>query len=167
MQNCSPILGILFAHFKNYTCYCSFAQSCLTLCDPKDCSLPGFPVPHRLLEYAQTHVHWVSDAIQPFCPLLSSSPASIFPGIRVFTNEVALRIRWPKCWSFSFSISPSDEYSGLILVDPVLQTDQLRHRVETLLRSYSYSVWEPGSKLRQSGFILQSCLWGQLEHKWT
>ena len=95
-------------------------------------------------------------------PLLLLS--SIFPSIRVFSNELALRIRWPKCWSFSFSISPSNEYSGLILADPILQTDQLRHRVETLLRSYSYSVWEPGPKLRQSGFILQSCLWGQLEH---
>ena len=69
---------------------------------------------HYLLEFAQTHVHWVSDAIQlliPWCPLLLPS---IFPSIRVFSNELALHIRWPKYWSFSFRISPSNEYSGLI-----------------------------------------------------
>ena len=74
----------------------------------------GLPVPHQLLELAQTHVHQVSDAIQPSHPLSSPSLASIFPSIRVFSNESALRIRWPKYWSFSFSISPSNEYSGLI-----------------------------------------------------
>ena len=80
-----------------------------------DCSTPGFPIHHQLLELAQTHVHQVSDAIQPSHPL--SSPLllpSIFPSIRVFYNESVLHIRWPKCWSFSFSISPSSEYSGLI-----------------------------------------------------
>ena len=111
------------------------------------------------------------ESVMPFSHPILCHPLlllpSICPSIRVLSNELALRIRWPKCWSFSFSISPSNEYSGLILVDPILQTDQLRHRVESLLRSYSYSVWEPGSKLRQSGFILQSCLWGQLEHEWT
>ena len=62
----------------------------------------------------QTHVHWVSDAIQPFCPLSSLSPsAPIFPSIRVFSNKSALRVRWPKYWSFSFSNSPSNDYSGL------------------------------------------------------
>ena len=77
-----------------------------------DCSPPGFPVLHYLPELAQTHVHQVSDAVQPTQPLLLSP--STFPGIRVFPNELALCIRWPKYWSFSFSISPSDEYSGLI-----------------------------------------------------
>ena len=78
-----------------------------------DCT--GFPVHHQLLELAQTHVHQVSDAIQPLilcCPLLLLP--SIFPSIMVFSNESALHIRWPKYWSFSFSISPSNEYSGLI-----------------------------------------------------
>ena len=77
--------------------------------------MPGFPVPHCLLEFAQTHVHLVSDAIQPSHPLppLLLLP-SVFPSIRVFSNESALCIRWPKYWSFSFSISPSNEYSGLI-----------------------------------------------------
>ena len=88
----------------------SVTQSCLTLCDPMDCSTPGLPVHHQLL--AQTHVHQVGDAIQPSHPL--SSPSSIFPSIKVFSNESALRIRWPKYWSFLFSISPSNEYSGLI-----------------------------------------------------
>ena len=61
-----------------------------------------------------THVHWVSDVTQPSYPLLPPSPpVSIFPSIRVFSNELALRIKWPKYWSFSFSISPSNEYSGL------------------------------------------------------
>ena len=80
-----------------------------------DCSTPGFPVHHQLPELAQIHVHWVGDPIQPSHPLLSPSPpASIFPSIRVFSNESVLHIRWPKHWSFSFSISPSNEYSGLI-----------------------------------------------------
>ena len=91
------------------------AQSCLTLCDPMDCSKPGFHVHNQLLELSQTHVHWVSDAIQPSYPLLSLLLLlSVFPSIRVFSNESALRSRWPKYWSFSFSISPSNEYAGLI-----------------------------------------------------
>ena len=78
-------------------------------------STPGLPVHHQLLEPTQTHVHRVGDAIQPSHPLPSPyPPASIFPSIRVFSNESALRIRWPKYWSFSFSISPSSEHSGLI-----------------------------------------------------
>ena len=88
-------------------------QSCPTLCDPMDCSTAGFPVHHQLLELAQTHVHQIGDAIQPSYPLSSPSP-SIFLSIRVFSNESVLHIRWPKYWSFSFSISPPNEYSGLI-----------------------------------------------------
>ena len=94
---------------------CSVAQSCLTLCDPMDWSMPGFLVLYHLPELAQTHVHGVSDLtnhLVPCCPLLFLP--SIFPSNRVFSNESALHIRWPKCWSFSFSISPSNEYSGLI-----------------------------------------------------
>ena len=72
-----------------------------------DCSTPGFPVLHCLLEFAQTHIHWAGDAIQPF-----QSSVSVFPSIRVFSNELTLCIRWPKYWSFS--ISPSSEYWGLI-----------------------------------------------------
>ena len=93
---------------------CSVTHSCPTLCDPMDCSTPSFPVHHHLLELAQTHVHWVSDAIQLYHPMSSPSPASIFPRIRVFSNESAFRNRWPKYWRFSLSISPSNKYSGLI-----------------------------------------------------
>ena len=95
--------------------FSSVAQLCPALCNPMDCSTPVFPVHYQFLELAQTHVHPVSDASNHFtlcCPLLLLP--SIFPSIRVFSNESVLRIRWPKYWSFSFSISPSNEYSGLI-----------------------------------------------------
>ena len=83
--------------------------------DCMDCSTPGFPVLCYLLEFAQTHVHWVSDAIQPSHPLSSPSPPALnLSRIRVFSNDSALRIRWPKYWSFSFNISPSNEHPGLI-----------------------------------------------------
>ena len=97
--------------------FSSVTQLCPTLCDPMDCSTPGFPVHHQLQEPTQTHVHRVGDAIQPHPLILSHSllfPPSIFPSIRVFSNESVLHIRWPKYWSFSFSISLSNEYSGLI-----------------------------------------------------
>ena len=85
------------------------------LCDPMDCSTPGFPVHHQLPEFTQTHAHWVSAAIQPSHPLSSPSP----PAFRLsqhqgLSNKSVLLIRWPKYWSFSFKISPSNEYSGLI-----------------------------------------------------
>ena len=98
----------------------SVAQSCPTLCSPMDCSTPCLPVHHQLPEYTQTHVHQVGDAIQPvmpsshlilYCPLLLPS---IFSSIRVFSNESVVCIRWSKCWTFSFSISPSNEHPGLI-----------------------------------------------------
>ena len=93
----------------------SAAQSCPTLCDPMNCSMPGLPVHHQLLEFTQTHVHRVGDAIQPSHPLLSPSPPAPNPShIRVFSNESTLRTRWPKYWSFSFSIIPSKQIPGLI-----------------------------------------------------
>ena len=95
--------------------FSSVAQSCPTLCDPTNCSMPGLPVHHQLQESTQTHVHWVGDAIQPSHPLLSPFfLPSNFPSIRVFSNESTLRIRWPKYWSFRFNISPSNEHLGLI-----------------------------------------------------
>ena len=101
----------MFPHIQ----FSSGAQSCLTLCNPMNCSRPGLPVHHQLPEFTQTHVHRVSDAIQPSHPLSSLLLlSSIFPSIRVFSKESVLCIRWPKCWSFSFSISPSNEHSGLI-----------------------------------------------------
>ena len=88
-----------------------FSQSCPTLSDPMDCSMPGFPVHHQLPELIQTHVHPVGDAIQPSPPLSAPSPPA-FSLSQVFSSELALHSRWPKYWSFSFS--PSSEYSGLI-----------------------------------------------------
>ena len=80
-----------------------------------DCSTPGLPVHHQLPEFTQTHLYWVRDAIQPSHPLLSLLLlSSVFLNIRVFPNESVLCIRWPKYWSFCVSISPSNEYSGLI-----------------------------------------------------
>ena len=79
-----------------------------------DCSMPGLPVHHQLLEFTQSHVHWVCDAIQPSHLLSPFLLPSIFLSIRIFSDELALYIRWPKYWSFSLSISPSNEYSGLI-----------------------------------------------------
>ena len=112
--------GHLGSHAPQYlphlsTQFSSVAQSGLTLYDPMDCSTPGPPVHHQLPELVQTHVHRVGDTPNHLifcCPLLLLP--SIFPSIRVFSNESVLRIRWPKYWSFSFSISPSNEYSGLI-----------------------------------------------------
>ena len=78
-------------------------------------STPGLPVHHQLLEFTQTHVHRVSDAIQPSHPLLSSSPPAPNPSQHQgFSNESTLHMRWPKDWSFSFTISPSNEHPGLI-----------------------------------------------------
>ena len=81
-----------------------------------DCSTPGFSINHQFLELAQIHVHRVSDAIQPSHPLSSPSPAFKLTQLRVLSNESALHVRWTKYWSFSFSfsISPSNEDSGLI-----------------------------------------------------
>ena len=109
--------------------FSSVAQSCLTLCNPMNRSMPGLPVHHQVPESTQTHVHQVSDAIQPSHPLSCPSPPalshlilccpllllpSIFPSIRVFSSESALRIRWPKYWSFSFKITSSNEHPRLI-----------------------------------------------------
>ena len=90
-------------------------QSCPTLCDPMDHSMPGLPVHHQLLEFTQT---LSVELVMPskhliLCPPLLLLP-SIFASIRVFSNESALHIRWPKYWSFSFSINPSSEHPGLI-----------------------------------------------------
>ena len=95
----------------------SVAQSCPTLCNPMNHSTPGLPVHHQLPESTQSHVHQVDDAIQPSHPLSSPSPPALnlsqHQGL-FFSNESALRIRWPKYWSFSLNISPSKEHPGLI-----------------------------------------------------
>ena len=91
--------------------FSSVAQSCPTLCNPMDRSMPGCPVHHQLPESTQTRVQPSNCLI--LCRPLLLLP-SIFPSIRVFSNESALCIRWPKYWSFSFNISPSNEHVGLI-----------------------------------------------------
>ena len=131
--------------------FSSVAQSCPTLCNPMDCSTPGFPFHHQLLEVPQIHLHPVSDAIQPSHPLSSPSSASTFPTIRVFSNESVLCIRWPKYWSFSFSISPSNEYSGLISfrID-WLDLLAVQGTLKSLLRHHSLKV----SVLQHSAFFM-------------
>ena len=101
---------LFFSQFK----FSSVTQSCPTLGDPTGCSKPGFPVHHQLPELAQTHIHWVDDAIWSSHSLSPLSPlhSLFYTSIRVFSNESALHIRWPMYWSFS--ISPSNEDSGLI-----------------------------------------------------
>ena len=134
---------------------CSVTNLSLSLCDPKDCRMPGFSVLHCLPEFAQTHVqsagwvHWMSPTISssviPCSSCLQSSPAS------VFSNESALGIKWPKYWSFSFSISTSNEYSGLIslrmdwfdilAVQGTLKSLQHHHsKASTLLHSAIFTV---------------------------
>ena len=118
--------------------YCSAIQLCLTLGNPMDFSTLGFPILHHLPEFAQTHVHWVDDPLSTLLLL-----PSIFPSIRDFSNESALPIRWPKYWSFSFSISPSNEYSGFIsfwidwfnlfVVKGTLKNFLQHHSLETIL----------------------------------
>ena len=95
--------------------FSSVAQSCPTLCNPMDCSTPGLPVHHQLPELTQTHVHQVGDAIQPSHSLPSPSPLAInLSQHQGLFRWISFHIRWPKYWSFSFSISPSNGYSGLI-----------------------------------------------------
>ena len=101
--------------YLNICQFSSVAQSCPTLCNPMNRSTPGLPVHHQLPEFTQTHVHRISDAISHLilCPPLLLLPP-IPPSIKVFSNESTLHMRWPKYWSFSFSIIPSKEIPGLI-----------------------------------------------------
>ena len=122
--------------------------------------MPAFPVLHHLLEFAQTHVHRSGDALQSshLChPLLLLS--SIFPSIRAFPNESALHIRWPTYWSFSFSISPSHEYSGLISFRMEwLNLLAVQGTLKSLLQHHSSKA----SILRRSAFFteyLSAAVW--------
>ena len=95
--------------------FSSISQPCLTLCNPMDCSTPGLSVHHQLPEFTQTHVDWVSDAIQPSHSVSSPSPPALnLSQHQGLFNWSAVCIRWPKYWSLSFSVSPSNEYSGLL-----------------------------------------------------
>ena len=109
----SPALAVRFLT-ASLVQFSLVAQLWPTLLDPMDCSTPGLPVHCQFPEFTLTHVLWVN-AIQPSHPLSSPSPPAFnLSCIRVFSNESVLCIRWPKYWSFSFSINPSNEYSGLI-----------------------------------------------------
>ena len=106
--------AVVHIHNEIYSSVQLVAESCLTLCDPMNHSTPGLPVQQQLPEFTQTHVHLVGDAISHLilcCPLLLLPP--IPPSIRVFSNDSTLPMRWQKYWSFSFSISPSNEHPGL------------------------------------------------------
>ena len=135
---------------------CSVAQSCPTLCDPVDCSTPGFPSMLKLMsiESVMPSNHLV------LCHFLLLLP-SIFPSIRVFSNESALYIRWLKCWSFSFNISPSNEHSGLIS----FRTDQLDLlAVQGTLKSLLQHHSSKASILRHSAFFIRPTLTSIHDH---
>ena len=121
------------------TQFSSVAQLCPTLCDPMNCSTPGLPVHHQLPEFTQTHIHRVGDAIHHLIlcrPLLLLPP--IPPSIRVLSNESTLRMRWPKYWSFSFSIIPSKEHPELISFRmDWLDLLKVQRTLSSLLQHYS------------------------------
>ena len=149
-QGCifSPFLFNLYASSVQFS---SVAQSCPTLCDPMNRSMPGLPVHHQLLEFTQTHIHWVSDASSWFIlcrPLLLLPP--IPPSNRVFSNESTLCMRWPKYWSFSFSIIPSKEHPGLIFFRmDCLDLLAVQETLKSLLQHHNSKA----SILRRSAFF--------------
>ena len=115
-----------------------------------NCSTPGLPVHHQLPEPTQTHVHWVGDAIQPSHPLSTPSPPAFnLLTIRVFSSESVLRIWWPKYWSFSFNISPSNEHPGLIFRMDWWDLLEVQGTLKSLLQHHSSKA----SILRCSAFF--------------
>ena len=136
-------------------CCCSVAESCLTLCYPMKSSTPGHPVHQQLPEFTQL---MFIESVMPSNHLLLCHPLlllpSIFPSIRVFSNESALRIRWPKYWSFSFSIIPSHEYSGLIFFKmDWLDLLAVQETLKSLLQHHSL---KPSVLWRAQAFLLSS-----------
>ena len=123
--------------------FSSVAQLCLTLCNPMNRSMPGLPIHHQLPEFTQTHINQVSDVIQPSHPLSSPPPAPSPPSIRVFSNESTLHMRWPKYWSFSFSIIPSKEnpfrmdWLDLLAVQGTLQSLLQHHSSKASVLQHS------------------------------
>ena len=132
--------------------FSSVAQSCPTLCDPMNRSMPGLPVHHQLPEFTQTHVHRVGDAIQPSHPPSSPSPPAPNPSQHQgLFHESTLRMRWPKYWSFSLSISPSNEHPGLISFRmDWLDLLAVQGTLESLLQHHSSKA----SILLQSAFFI-------------
>ena len=143
-------------------CHHFSCSSYPTICDPMDCSTPDFPVHHQLMEFAQAHVHWVSDAIQPSHLLLSPSVLrpSIFPSIRVFPNESVFPIRWPKYYNFSLSISLSNEYPRMISFRKILDLVSLQSK--RLSRVFSNTTIQ-----KYQFFGTQPSLWSNCHiHTW-
>ena len=139
-------------------CPCSVTKLCPTLCDPMDYSTPGFPVVHHLLEFAQAHVRWVGDAIQPSHPLLSPSP----PAFSLSQHQglfqwASYSHRWPKYWSFNFSISPSNGYSVLIFFR--MDWLDLLAVQGTLKSLFSITVW------KHQFFGAQPSLWSNSHNR--
>ena len=131
--------------------FSSVAQLCPTFCNPMDCSTPGLPVHHQLPELTQTPVHWLSDAIQPSHPLSSPSPAAFnLSQHQGLFQWVSSSIRWPEYWSFSFSISPTKEYSGLIS----FRIDWLNLAVQGTLKSLLQHHSSKASILCCSAFFI-------------
>ena len=137
-------------HTHTRVLFSSVTQQCPTLCYPMESSMPGLPVHHQLSQFTQTHVLWVGDAIQPSHPLSSLSPPAFSlsqqQGLFQWVNSY---IRWPKYWSFSFSISPFNEYSGLISLG---WTDQISLQSKGLSSVFSTTVQE------HQFFGIQLCL---------
>jgi len=159
-QTFNILLWILFFFFPvgiitllpNYVQFSSATQLSLNLCNPTDSSTPYFPVHHQLPELVQTHFHELvipSNHLILCHPLLL--PSSLFPTIRVFSNKSVLHIRWPKYWSFNVSISPSNEYSGLIS----FRMDWLDHlAVQGTLKSLLQHQSSKASVLQCSSFFM-------------
>ena len=133
--------------------FSSGAQSCPTLCDPMDCSTTGLPVHHQLLEFTQTHVHWVGDTIQPSHPLSYPSPPTFnLSQHRGLYKWVSSSHQVAKYWSFNFSISPSNEYSGLISFSmDWLDLLAVQGALESFLQHHSWNA----SVLQCSAFCVQ------------
>ena len=159
-----------------YTHFCMFSsvtQSCPTLCNPMNCSTPGLPVHHQLPEFTQAHVHCVGDAIQPSHPHPLLLLPSIFPSIRVFSNESALHIRWPKYWSFSSNISPSNEHPGLISfrmdwldllkVQGTLKSLLQPQSKASILRCSAFFIVQLSHPYMTTGKTIHFCMYGILK----
>ena len=147
-------IKVKLGEFGNFKSINSVTQSCPTLCDPMNRTTLGLPVHDQLPESTQTHVHWVGDAIQPSHPLSSPSP----PAHNLSQHQGLLQwLRWPKYWSFSFNISPSNEHPGLIsfrmdwldlhAVPGTLKSLLQHHssKASILLRSafFTVQIWHP------------------------
>ena len=159
---------ILYHWATNILPCCSVTHSCLTLCDPMDCSMPGFPV----ITISQSSIKLMSiKSVIPSNYLILCHPflllPSVFPSMRIFSNESALHIRWPKYWSFSFSICPSDAYSGVLLMHiqdwfPLELTGLISLQSKGLSRVFSNTTVQ-----KNQSFGAQPSLWSSSHiHTW-